>query len=222
MSLTRRRISSATRFRPGLGPVKTSLELLSKAGTPVPGLQPAVETVLQIVQYAEAAKRNRAESAELAAAAAQIVEALVQATTDVHTEEFDDDFKRDLHELYGALEGICATMHSLARTNAWCRFLNRDDHAAAIQEHRRSLAHAITLFQIKDGVTRRRLMVRQHQELRDSIQSLSAQAAQLTNAMGPMVEPPAPLSSEAISFQVDVALHNSVELYLTFDMSAAL
>ncbi|OSC99399.1 hypothetical protein PYCCODRAFT_1470293 [Trametes coccinea BRFM310] len=221
MSLIRRRLAaSVARVRPGLGAVKTSLELLSRAGTPVPGLQAVVETVLQIIQYAEVSKRNRDQSMELAISAAQIVEALLHATVALRASELDDDFKRDLREFHRALEGICATMHDLARKDAWCRLLNREDHAVAIEEHRRALAHAITLFQIKDGVTRRRLMVRQHQELRDSIESLSAQ---LANAAPPSW-PVAPVLSMPTSLEVDVPLEleDSVRLYLTFDIPAAL
>ncbi|KAI9059195.1 hypothetical protein FKP32DRAFT_1168921 [Trametes sanguinea] len=86
LSLTRRRLSSVSgpRLRLGLGAVKTSLELLSRAGTPVPGLQAVVETVLKIIEYAEAVKRNRDESRELAVSAAQIVEALLHAIGSSH------------------------------------------------------------------------------------------------------------------------------------------
>ena len=54
MNLVSRRLPTyASRCRPNLAAIKTSLQLLNQIGTPVPGLQAAVGTVLQIIEYAE-------------------------------------------------------------------------------------------------------------------------------------------------------------------------
>ena len=44
---------TSRRALPGLNALKTSLELLSKAGSAVPPLQAVAETALKIIEYAE-------------------------------------------------------------------------------------------------------------------------------------------------------------------------
>ncbi|KAI0351041.1 hypothetical protein OH77DRAFT_1462685 [Trametes cingulata] len=216
LGLALRRLSSTSDA--GLAPLKTSLELLSTLGTPVPCLQGVVDTVLQIIEYAEAAKQNRAEARELAASAAQIAEALLQATSETRTDEIDDAFMEDIVAFHAELMQISLTMQSLARRPLWNRMLSRDTHAAAIAEHRRSLAHAVVLFQIRDGISRRRLMVRQHRELRDSLGSLS-------NALAERV-PPTPDSMSktglAFAYRVNLPYGHATDINFAHEIPATL
>ncbi|KAH9894760.1 hypothetical protein C8Q73DRAFT_691384 [Cubamyces lactineus] len=150
MNLISRRLPTyASRCRPNLTALKTSLQLLNQIGTPVPGLQAAVGTVMQIIEYAEAVKRNRDDARDLAVSAAQIVEALLQATEDLRTDEIDDSFRTDIVDFHNELLRISTTMRNLIKRDVWHRLLNRDGHAAAIVEHRRNLAQAITGYRSK-------------------------------------------------------------------------
>ncbi|KAI0326852.1 hypothetical protein GY45DRAFT_58435 [Cubamyces sp. BRFM 1775] len=179
----------ASRCRPSLSVLKTTLEIVNQAGSSVPGLQAAVGTVLRIIEYAEAVRQNRKDAQELATSAAQIVEALLQATEDLITEEIDDMFWKDVVDFHNELLKISATLESLTKKALWHRALNRNGYAAAIAEHRRNLAHAVTLFQIKDGISSRRLMVRQHKELRDSVYLLSKSVTERFTPL-PVFAPP--------------------------------
>ncbi|OSC99337.1 hypothetical protein PYCCODRAFT_1438323 [Trametes coccinea BRFM310] len=207
MSLTQRRVLSVARCRPALETVKASLMVLSKIPTPVPGLQTALETVVQIIQYAEAAKHNKADAKELASSAARIVEVLVQTITDSKTEKIDGDFKRAVAEFHRELARISTTMQSLAEQTTWRRLLKKEDHSKAIEEHKRALADAIILFQIKESISSRQLMVKQHRELQDSIGTLSTR---LTRAEKPEVS--------TVSFKVDLPFKHTTLLYVQADV----
>ncbi|KAI0656612.1 hypothetical protein C8Q70DRAFT_1056517 [Cubamyces menziesii] len=220
MNLVSRRLPTyASRCRPNLAAIKTSLQLLNQIGTPVPGLQAAVGTVLQIIEYAEAVKRNRDDARDLAVSAAQIVEALLQATEDLRTDEVDEAFRADIVDFHNELLRISMTMHNLVKRDVWHRLLNRDGHAAAIVEHRRNLAHAITVFQIKEGITSRRLMVRKHRELRDSLGSLSSMVAEQYSS------PSTPHAATSRSLLPTIYRHGSKtipRLHMEIDISAAM
>ncbi|KAI0326853.1 hypothetical protein GY45DRAFT_1328417 [Cubamyces sp. BRFM 1775] len=222
MNLISRRLPTyASRCRPNLAALKTSLQLLNQIGTPVPGVQAAVGTVLQIIQYAEAVKQNRNDARDLAISAAQIAHALLQATGGLGTDEIDDAFREDVADFHDELLRISTTMQHLVQRDVWRRLLNRDGHATTIAEHRRNLAHAVTVFQIKDGITSRRLMVRQQRELRDSLGSLSTMVAERYSSP-PTPASTAPLSLSPIVYRRDDKLQPSSRLHVEVDISAAM
>ncbi|KAI0656611.1 hypothetical protein C8Q70DRAFT_325895 [Cubamyces menziesii] len=214
-SVLRRLPTSASRFRPSLSALKTTLQIVNSAGTSVPGLQAAVGTVLQIIEYAEAVKQNRKDARELAVSAAQIVEALLQATEDLKTGEIDDAFRKDVVDFHNELLKISTTLKSLTEQAIWRRALKRNEHATAIAEHRRNLAHTVTLFQIKDGITNRRLMVRQHRELQNRLGSLSTMVAAQLAPPTPGLPAATSTSLAQNSYQINVPnfVHITIDLH---------
>ncbi|KAH9894761.1 hypothetical protein C8Q73DRAFT_665149 [Cubamyces lactineus] len=112
-SVLRRLPTHASRCRPSLSALKTTLQIVNSAGTSVPGLQAAVGTVLQIVEYAEAVKQNRKDAEELATSAAQIVQALLQSTEDLKTEEIDDAFRKDVVDFHRELQDGLRSLYTL-------------------------------------------------------------------------------------------------------------
>ncbi|KAI9059124.1 hypothetical protein FKP32DRAFT_1159646 [Trametes sanguinea] len=169
-------ISSVARHHPDLGTVKTSLGVLSMLPIPVSGVQTALETAVQIIEYAEAAKQNKVDAREIASSTGEIVGMLAN-TFAKYPEEMDEDYKEALGRFHGELVRICKTMQSLAAKNKWHRLRKIEDHSKAIAEHKQALADARNLFQLEDSLLGRRLMVKQHQELKDSIVTLSNELA---------------------------------------------
>ncbi|KAJ8495246.1 hypothetical protein ONZ51_g1833 [Trametes cubensis] len=209
-SVLRRLPTSASRFRPSLSALKTTLQIVNSAGTSVPGLQAAVGTVLQIIEYAEAVKQNRKDARELAVSAAQTVEALLQATEDLKTGEIDDAFRKDVVDFHNELLKISTTLKSLTEQAIWRRALKRNEHATAIAKHRRNLAHTI-----KDGITNRRLMVRQHRELQNSLGSLSTMVAAQLAPLTPGLPAATSTSLSQNSYQINVPnfVHITIDLH---------
>ncbi|KAI0779971.1 hypothetical protein C8Q74DRAFT_730267 [Fomes fomentarius] len=174
MMATDRRRPQQSLPLPSLSTLKTSLELLSNLGSSAPFLQATVDTAAQIIRYAEEVKRNRKDALELARSVADIVQALVDATRWLEDDEIDERFKADIYEFHQRLVDIAGTMQRLTLKTVWRRFLHKDSDAEAIVTHRRALDHATAVFHIKDGMSKRVIAAKRHEEVMGSLRTLAA------------------------------------------------
>ncbi|PIL33914.1 hypothetical protein GSI_03620 [Ganoderma sinense ZZ0214-1] len=160
---------------PMLALLKASLEILSACGSSAPFLQGVVDAALKVIQYAEDAKQNKTDAQELALSAAEIVQALSDATEGLSEDALamDPRFELDLARFHGDLSAIVETMKRLADTNVWLRLVQKDRHSAEISRHRLELQQAVMVFQIRDGISRRVLAVRHHEEVMGGLKTLT-------------------------------------------------
>ena len=110
------------RVLPGLNALKTSLEIVSKAGSSVPPLQAVADTALEIIRYAEVrtlrtkgatfthaesrsslcqtAKKNRKEAIELVDFAAKAIKTIVDLPTIAEDGEADGKYEEHVLALH--------------------------------------------------------------------------------------------------------------------------
>ncbi|OBZ67246.1 hypothetical protein A0H81_12976 [Grifola frondosa] len=158
---------------------KLSLELFGKFGSPVPFVQAIVGTSLQIMQYAEVVQGNRKACKELAQLVGEITEALLRATEGAQAHEFDDRLMLDIADLQWQAPYYClrvsTTVQLMTRQRLLHRFLHRDKHTGEIAEHRECLKNAMAVFQIRNGISMRFVLARNHQEVLSTLEKISSQ-----------------------------------------------
>ncbi|EIW55021.1 uncharacterized protein TRAVEDRAFT_51150 [Trametes versicolor FP-101664 SS1] len=131
-----------------IAPVITVVETAGNVGSSFPLVQGISSVTITLLQRAQVVGRNRKECKELACLAESVTSAVVEATNDVQEEELDEKFLLHLAELEWRMEQIVNTMTRLERKPTWRRFWRKDKHDDALIEHKKSLEHALRIFQV--------------------------------------------------------------------------
>ncbi|KAM5542528.1 hypothetical protein V8D89_003987 [Ganoderma adspersum] len=130
-----------------LSGIKVAAVVAGRLGSSVPYMQGIVEAANEVIAYAEAMKSNRKECKEIAALAEELVRGLLAETGGVKEDELSERSRLGLAELQRKLETIGKAMRDMGRTTLVRGILLKENHAAQLVDHRRTLQDAVAKFQ---------------------------------------------------------------------------
>ncbi|KAL1949000.1 hypothetical protein VTO73DRAFT_10806 [Trametes versicolor] len=158
-----------------IAPVIAVVETAGNVGSSFSIVQGISSVTVTLLQRAQAVGRNRKECKELALLAESVTSAVVDATSDVQ-EELDEKMLLHLAELEWRMAQIADTMTRLERKPTWRRFWRKDKHEDALIEHKKSLEHALRIFQMKEIVSGRCAQRREHRQIIEALHAAGFQS----------------------------------------------